>query len=329
MSEGTEVKSIVRGKAVKRFSSSLDKHEKFVMLLDVARTLALRAPITLLDEPLAGIDRLTRVHLIFELAPGRYGLHDLLHAYAAELAVAEENADSRRAATRRLLDHYVHTAYAAARRLSPHRPTGVADPDPAPDREGVDDPATALAWFRAEFPVLRGLADHTASAGLPLHTWRLAWGLRDFLHRQGHWHHMVAVHRSALDAARELRDQALAAYALRNLGTASTRLGRFDEAAAHHAEALSLSTALADHVGMANAELCLIELAEARRQYDIALLHARRALDHYRAAGDQPGEAHALNGLAWASLHLGRHDDAAAAIERYGIDPEAEAPWRT
>jgi pyruvate dehydrogenase E1 component len=31
-----------------------------------------------------------------------------------------------------------------------------------------------------------------------------------------------------------------------------------------------------------------------------------------------------------AALHaLGRHEDAAAAIERYGIDPETEAPWRT
>ncbi|PSL52669.1 hypothetical protein B0I31_112138 [Saccharothrix carnea] len=33
-------------------------------------------------------------------------------------------------------------------------------------------------------------ADQTAAAGLPLHTWRLARGLRDFPHRQGHWHHM-------------------------------------------------------------------------------------------------------------------------------------------
>ena len=33
----------------------------------LARTLALRAPITLLDEPLAGIDRLTRVHLLDDL----------------------------------------------------------------------------------------------------------------------------------------------------------------------------------------------------------------------------------------------------------------------
>ncbi|WP_053720191.1 ATP-binding protein [Saccharothrix sp. NRRL B-16348] len=269
------------------------------------------------------LSRLTRVHLIFELTPGRYGLHNLLHAYAAELALAEESADRRRTATHRLLDHYVHTAYAAARRLSPHRPTSVPDPPPRPDGEDVDDPAAALAWFRAEFPVLRGLADQTAAAGLPLHTWQLAWGLRDFLHRQGHWHHMVSIHRSALNAARELQDRALAAYALRNLGTASTRLGRFEEAEDHHAEALSLSTALADHVGMANAELCLIELAEARRQYDIALVHARRALRHYRAAGDKPGEAHALNGLAWASLHLGHYD---AAI-RYGR--QALTVWET
>jgi pyruvate dehydrogenase E1 component len=34
--------------------------------------------------------------------------------------------------------------------------------------------------------------------------------------------------------------------------------------------------------------------------------------------------------VAVAALHaLGRDEDASAAIERYGIDPDAEAPWRT
>ena len=33
--------------------------------------------------------------------------------------------------------------------------------------------------------------------------------------------------------------------------------------------------------------------------------------------------------VAVAALHaLGRHEDAATAIERYEIDPEVEAPWR-
>lgn len=43
--------------------------------------------------------------------PGRYAFHGLLRAYAAEQAAGRP--DEERAAIRRLLDHYLHTAHAA------------------------------------------------------------------------------------------------------------------------------------------------------------------------------------------------------------------------
>jgi hypothetical protein len=86
------------------------------------------------------LDELTAASLLAERVPGRYACHDLLRAYAAELADAQGRA-ARRAASRRMLDHYLYTAHAADRLLDPARDpimlvpraAGVA-PEPLADR---------------------------------------------------------------------------------------------------------------------------------------------------------------------------------------------------
>ena len=60
-------------------------------------------------EARAALRNLTRASLIIESAPGRYGFHDLLRAYAAEQAALREGRE-RREAIHRMLDHYLHTA---------------------------------------------------------------------------------------------------------------------------------------------------------------------------------------------------------------------------
>ena len=62
------------------------------------------------------LTELTRAHLLAEHAPGRYTFHDLLRAYASELASAQDGPADRDAAVHRLLDHYLHTASNAAAR---------------------------------------------------------------------------------------------------------------------------------------------------------------------------------------------------------------------
>ncbi len=68
----------------------------------------------------AAAGRAARRHLLTEPEPGRYAMHDLLRGYATELAHAHDGRRiEQRAALRRLLDHYLHTAHAAA---AAHRP---------------------------------------------------------------------------------------------------------------------------------------------------------------------------------------------------------------
>src|SRR5262249_56285904 len=52
---------------------------------------------------------LARANLVVEHIPGRHTSHDLLRAYATQLAQTIDSDGERRAATGRMLHHYLHT----------------------------------------------------------------------------------------------------------------------------------------------------------------------------------------------------------------------------
>ena len=110
---------------------------------------------------------LARGHLITESLPGRFAFHGLLRAYAAEQADAIDSSAGVRAAVLRTLDHYLHTALAAARRLSPARePDDLDPPRPGVTPEPVADHQQALAWFEAEHRVLLAIISLAGESGL-------------------------------------------------------------------------------------------------------------------------------------------------------------------
>jgi hypothetical protein len=63
---------------------------------------------------------LTSTALITEHQPGRYVLHELIRAYAAELSDSTDTDTDRHEALARLLDHYLHSRYAAEVELKPY-----------------------------------------------------------------------------------------------------------------------------------------------------------------------------------------------------------------
>ncbi|HEX9537595.1 MAG TPA: hypothetical protein VGA04_05395 [Streptosporangiaceae bacterium] len=73
------------------------------------------------------LDVLARAHLIQPAAPGRHAMHDLLRAYARELARVEDSEDGRQATLTRLFDYYLYTAATTMDTLFPRR-----TPPPAP-----------------------------------------------------------------------------------------------------------------------------------------------------------------------------------------------------
>jgi DNA-binding SARP family transcriptional activator len=255
------------------------------------------------------LNELVRAHLLAELRPGRYAFHDLLRAYAAELA----HGGGGEEAAHRLLDHYLHTAWRAALLLDPHQSR--IDPHlplPGVTPEYLADSGAALDWFCTEHPVLLAAVELAGRAGFGRHAWQLAAALSTFLDRQGHWTDQLAVQQTALGAAQRSGDATGQAYALRSLGLAAARLGQLTDTYAYTREALRLSERDGDRNAQARALLTLAWVHERQGQHADALDRSQRALELYRLTGHLAGQARALNSLGWNHAQLGDHETALA-----------------
>jgi DNA-binding SARP family transcriptional activator len=254
-------------------------------------------------------------NLISEPVPGRYTFHDLLRAYAGELAHRTDTETDRHAAVGRLLDHYTHTAHAANQHLSPAR-----DPIPVPLRPllpgaspaRLTGPGPALAWLTAEHSVLLAALGLAADSGFHTHTWQLAWALNTPLIRGGHGHDLAAAWQAALTAAERLGDPTARAYAHCYLARAYTLLGRYPDAHRELGPALQLYDETGDLVGQASAHHHLAVVWERQGRPGQALEHAQQALALYQAGGNRRGHAYALNAVAWHQAQLGDHAEALA-----------------
>ena len=120
---------------------------------------------TTLADARRSLEALYDRHLITEPMPGRYLLHDLLRAHARSLATGDDPAACQAAITR-LLDYYVHTALAAARRLPGAPARGPAAPGGSPGHApALATEAEAAAWLAAERSNLLAAAAHAALTG--------------------------------------------------------------------------------------------------------------------------------------------------------------------
>jgi len=257
------------------------------------------------------LTELARSQILTEHAPGRFASHDLLRAYAAELARATDSQASRHEATHRMLDHYLHSACLASRRLTPHRrPLTLEPPQPGVQPVDLGTAEQALAWFEAERAALLAVTPLAAQSGFDRHAWQLPWALGDFLDLRGDWHEWVAALRTALDAATALGDLLGLARTRHKLGSAYTRLGGHHDAVRHLSDALRLYQKLEDPVGQAHVHNALCILLEQQRCWDDALRHAQHALDLHRDAGYLPGQANALNSVGWLHAQVGRYEQA-------------------
>lgn len=265
-----------------------------------------------LSEVRTLLGELTASHLLTLRSVDRYGFHDLLRAYAAELARTHDPPADRLAAHHRMLDHYLHSAYRASLYVSPHRddPITLAPPEPPGTGEHFADHDEALSWFVREHAVLLAVQQQAAQGRLDTHAWQLAWALQPYFDRGGHWHDSAAAHERALEAAR--REGSIHGRAVSHgcLAYAYMRLSRYEDVATHMRQALHLYEALGDLLGQAHAHRTLSWLKDEKGQYEQGLDHARKALASFEAVGHRTGRARALNAVGWFCSRLGRHEEA-------------------
>jgi DNA-binding SARP family transcriptional activator/tetratricopeptide (TPR) repeat protein len=253
---------------------------------------------------------LTRAHLLSEHQPGRYIFHDLLRAYAYEQA-CQDGAATRQGATQRMLDHYLHTADAAAALLHPYRdPIELAPPLPGVHVPALRDAGQAASWFGAEYPLLLAAVELAGAAGFDTHAWQLARDLVNFLDARGLWHESAASQQAALAAATRLGNKHAQADAHRLLARVYTELGSLTDAHTHLRRALELYEALGEETGQAHSHHYLAALWERQSDYARALPHAHQALELYRRTGHRAGQAAALNAAGWCHAQLGDYEQA-------------------
>jgi tetratricopeptide (TPR) repeat protein len=263
------------------------------------------------------LDRLARAHLIQPSSPGRYAMHDLLRAYARELAAATDGEEEQNAALTRLFDHYLHTAAIAMDALYPaerHRrpridPPGTASP-------AVTEPAAARAWLDAERATLVAITVHAAAHGWLTYATRLSAMLFRYLDRGGHHPEAMTIHSHARAAAQHAGDRAAEAHALNDLGTVHQRHGRYQEAAGHLRQALTLFEQVGDPFGQARAVSNLGNIHSSLGRYREAIDLYRQARIIFRDTGDLAGEAIALTNLGINEEHVGRYQQAARHYRR-------------
>jgi DNA-binding SARP family transcriptional activator/tetratricopeptide (TPR) repeat protein len=281
--------------------------------------------------------RLAANGLLAEHIPGRFAFHDLLHLYAAEKALATDSEETRRVATSRAVDHYLHSARAADHAIHTARPRiAVPAPLPGTDPETFGGHEEALAWFDQEYHVLLAVISLAAAHGLDAQASHLAWAMESFFHRRAHWRDWASTQEVALAAAERTGDRDGQARAHRGIGNAYIEIGAHDTASPHLARALRLSEDSADVVGQARIHLDMARSAGLRGEYTEYLTHAQLGLDLARSTNDVWGEGNGLAEVAWALTMLGSHREAITyghaslrILRRTGHQPMQGHVWDT
>ncbi len=268
------------------------------------------------EDAVGLMNRLARAHLLCPTGPVRYDLHDLLRAYACELAADDGEAECRAALTR-LFDYYLHTAAAAMDALFPaerHRrpqlsPLALAAPL-------LTDGAAARAWLDAERASLTAVTRHAGEHGWPGHAARLAATLARYLDTGGYYAEALVIHETASHAARCVDDPGAEATALTNTGIVHLRQGRNQQAASCFRQARSLAGQAGDRTGEARALHNLGLATDAQDRHAEAADYLQQSLELFRALGDRIGEARATVNRGNASRRQGRYAEAVDHLQQ-------------
>ncbi|GHJ49309.1 SARP family transcriptional regulator [Catellatospora sp. TT07R-123] len=255
------------------------------------------------------LDELAAVHLVTEVADGRYRFHDLIRLYAVECCAPVEAEQARTA----MSTWYLALAETANQTLEPARDRVKLDwHHPPPGLPPLRDATGVLSFLDGERPNLLPVARHAE----PRITWQLTYLLASYYTHRGHWPAYAEICREGLGAALRLDDPVAERLMRSGLGVAYNVTHRHEDALEQLDRALELMREGGDQRGqgmalnnIAHAHAQLGRLPEARDAF-------AQALDLHTADGHLPGITLALNNIADIHTRLGDFDLAHAALDR-------------
>ncbi|MEZ0115162.1 tetratricopeptide (TPR) repeat protein [Catenulispora sp. EB89] len=262
------------------------------------------------------LEGLAGLHLVEQVGRNRFGMHDLLRAYAAELAAADHDRAAIDAAADRLLSWFAYTVTNAAVHLPFRYLAALAAPPSQVVPKTFNDQESALRWCEQERANLASAVRTASSRGQYRLCHQLAMQLGGFYNLRKYWNDWTTTFTLAIGAAERDGDDAALAWLLTNLGIAYRDLRRFEESAAVLERALPLFAAAGDRVGrlsaLNNLGSTLLEAGDA----ESARTRYEAAADGYEELGLHQSQGRSLSNLGTAFTALHRADDAITAIER-------------
>ncbi|MDI1465379.1 BTAD domain-containing putative transcriptional regulator [Catellatospora sp. KI3] len=251
---------------------------------------------------------LADAHLVFERAPGRFAVHDLLGLYATQLVEGEDNRQVRAD----LFDWYLSSLHAAADRLYPQVLRLPPAPAPARPPQRFASHVEARAWLDAQRHDLVTSVRHAADTGLHTCAWSLADGLRGYLWLGMHTTEWAEVATVGLAAAQADGHQRAEAAARLSLGALHWRRERFAGAIDEYERALACARRADWAEGQAAAlgNLGPVYRMSGRPQEALRILAESLAMN--QRAGRGAGAAVNHNNLGLVCADLGRLEQAAA-----------------
>ncbi len=274
------------------------------------------------------LERLVDAHLVEEPATGRYRLHELLRDHARQAVAGHETEARRRAATGRLLDHYLRCAAAATAQLGPRAralPFPVSAPAPGVDLGSRD---RAVAWLDAERENLVAAVAHAGAGGWDGYAWQLPQALYRYFFVGCHIDDWLAVNEVAYAAARRLGDRRAEGLTRLDLGLAAGLGGRSEAAVGHLTAALDLLRGV-DDAGETQALIGLGNVFVEAWRYADAIGWYRRAVDRARAARHRRALALTLGNMGVLLGRLGRYAEATEHLrDALTAAREAGDPYR-
>ncbi|WP_020667214.1 AfsR/SARP family transcriptional regulator [Amycolatopsis nigrescens] len=260
---------------------------------------------------------LVDVHLLQEPVSGRYQFHDLLREHAKNIGREIESEAEQEAALARVVDYYLHTAYAGERLMNPHaQPIELARPAPGCAPFPLTERAAARVWFDTEHGCLLAQQQLAAEHGWHAKVWQLAWVMSTFHLWRGHRLDDLTMWQAGLEAAERIGDPVVCALAHRYLGSACQRAGRPVEALEHLRRSLALAEQIGNVRAQATAHRYLAVAWAHQGDEELRARHINRALRLFQDLGDPSAEADLLNAMGWHDAQLGNYQSARRYCER-------------
>lgn len=258
----------------------------------------------------AMLETLAAAHLLGQPRPGRYQFHDLIRAYAGEVASQVDPPSEREAALDRLLAWYLASALQASRRMRPERYYRLLELDDLSGGLEFASHHEALDWFGEESGNLIAAVHLARRRHRDDVCWKLAWLLQSYFVTRSRLDDWRSVFEVALEAARASGHRPGEAGILSGLGVVNGVARQYDESRRYLEQVLAIQRELGAREGEARAQYNLALAAHNLDDCTWAYEHGVQALEIVRELGMGAFEASVLRALGDICTSLGDYEQA-------------------